>query len=129
MTLSRGTLLETLVSMATCGNVVLNATADAQDAEVAKSPFRYRGYYTIGTRFPTAGLAVWKKIINAMHADNCNLLIHWIPGCFRSVKFPETWACNTEHENIKHDFTKDFIDYAHARKCRMGLIVGRQFKV
>lgn len=28
-------------------------------ADKPKPVFRHRGYYTIGTRLPTAGLAVW----------------------------------------------------------------------
>jgi hypothetical protein len=82
-------------------------------------PFRHRGYYTIGTRYPTAGLAVWKHALDCMHADGCNLLIHWAAGGFKSKKFPETWAHNKDHENVKADFTREMIDYAHGRGIRV----------
>ena len=48
-----------------------------------------------------------------MHADGCNVLIHWIAGGFKSKKFPETWTHNKDHENVKADFTAAMIDYAH----------------
>lgn len=87
----------------------------AEAAEPGPSPFRYRGYYTIGTRHPTAGLDEWKSILDAMHDDGCNLLIHWMAGGFRSRKFPETWRHNVDHANVQSDFTRELIDYAHQR--------------
>lgn len=107
----RNFLSASLASMA-----VLPAVA-AQPAEDVK--LRHRGYYTIGTRYPTAGFAVWKQILDCMSEDGCNLLIHWIAGGFQSKKFPETWAHNKEHENIKADFTKAMIDYAHGKGIRV----------
>jgi hypothetical protein len=101
--------------------VIYGLAAELAHADGAKDKdvFRHRGYYTIGTRYPTAGLSVWKSILDCMHADGCNLLIHWLAGGYRSKKFPETWAHNAEHENIKADFTAPMIDYAH----RLGIRV------
>lgn len=91
----------------------------AEQEPVPQPVFRHRGYYTIGTRFPTAGLAIWKGILDGMQADGCNLLIHWIAGGFKSLKFPETWQYNKDHENIKSDFTREMIDYAHSKGIRV----------
>lgn len=82
-------------------------------------PFRHRGYYTIMTRYPTAGLAVWKHILDCMAADGCNLLVHWIGGGFRSRKYPHTWQHNADHENVKADFTQAMIDHAHSKGIKV----------
>jgi len=46
-------------------------------------------------------------------------LILWTAGGFRSHKFPITWQYNAEHENVRHDFVRDLIDYAHTKKIRI----------
>src|ERR1700722_13893749 len=64
--------------------VLATSTGAAEDG-----PFRFRGYYLLATRYPTAGLDVWKDIVDRMDTDGCNLLIYWVAGGFRSKKFPE----------------------------------------
>ncbi len=107
------------LAVATAGTAILPATLNASFE--TDTVFRERGYYTLGNRYPTAGLEVWKNIIDCMRADNCNLLIHWIAGAFKSKKYPDTWAYNADHENIKSDFTKEMIDYAHKQGIRVVL--------
>ncbi len=104
--------------MATTAVTVIGPALLAADPQT-KPTFRLRGYYTIATRYPTAGLAVWKNILDCMQKDGCNLLIHWVAGSFKSVKFPETWQYNREHENIQSDFTREMIDYAHMQGIRV----------
>ncbi len=124
---------EFLGAAATAGLMASGATAALSQPALAQTttipsappaePFRHRGYYTIMTRYPTAGLSIWKDIIDRMAEDRCNLIIHWIGGGFRSKKYPETWAHNVDHENIKNDFTREWIDYAHRQgiKVLLGL--------
>ena len=96
------------------------ASDPGSDAEPEEA-FKHRGYYTIMTRYPTAGLDVWKHIVDCMHEDGCNLLVYWLTGGFRSKKYPETWQHNQDHVNIREDFTKELIDYAHAKQIRVVL--------
>jgi len=93
--------------------------APGRAPEPKRGPFQHRGYYTIGTRYPTAGLAVWKRVLDAMRADGCNLLIHWFAGGFQSKKYPESWAHNADHENVKADFTRAMIDDAKSKGVRV----------
>jgi hypothetical protein len=81
----------------------------------ARSPFRLRGYYFTLTRMPTFGGQTWREIVDAIASDGGNTMILWMAGGFRSVKFPETWEHNREHQNIQQDFVRDLIDYAHSK--------------
>src|SRR5690348_15559702 len=80
------------------------------------SPFVHRGYYFTFSRMPTYGLDEWKQIIDCVHADDGNAVILWIGGGFRSKRFPETWKYNQDHANVKSDFVKSLIDYAHTKE-------------
>lgn len=86
------------------------AEAMSSDKEV----FSQRGYYIILSRMPNFGLSDWKAILNHMQEDQCNFLILWVGGGFRSRKFPITWQYNREHRNIENDFVRDLIDYGHS---------------
>lgn len=86
---------------------------------LSKPAFPLRGYYLTFMRMPTFGLEAWKQILDGIHADGGNLLILWVAGAFRSRLFPETWEYNRDHANIKHDFVRVLIDYAHARKIKV----------
>src|SRR5688500_19004083 len=79
------------------------------------SPFFHRGYYFTFSRMPTFGLEAWKQIIDCVHADAGNTVILWMGGGFRSRRFPETWAYNRDHANVKADFGKPLIEYAHSK--------------
>jgi hypothetical protein len=92
--------------------------AGAMDPSI-DGPFDLRGYYLTLTRTPTLGLEAWKRTIDCVRADGGNLIILWTAGGFRSKKFPDTWAHNADHENIKKDFVRDLIEYAHQNKIRV----------
>jgi hypothetical protein len=83
------------------------------------APFATRGYYLTFMRMPTFGLDAWKKTVDAFHDDGANTLILWMAGGFRSRKFPETWQYNRDHANIRHDFARKLIDYAHTKGIRV----------
>jgi hypothetical protein len=70
-------------------------------------------------RMPVMGLAEWKQAVDCFAEDDANVLILWTAGGFRSKKFPITWQYNSEHENIRHDFVRELIDYAHTKKIRV----------
>ena len=70
-------------------------------------------------RTPTYGLRQWKKILDAIQSDGGNLLILWMGGGFRSKRFPITWKFNQEHENVRHDFARHLIAYAHKKGIRV----------
>ena len=97
----------------TLGRTLLRA-AD-KPAEV----FAQRGYYMTFMRMPTYGLPQWKEMLDGIQADGGNLLILWMGGGFRSKKFPITWKFNEEHENIRRDFGRDLIAYAHTKGIRV----------
>jgi hypothetical protein len=79
-----------------------------------KEVFSPRGYYLILPRMPTFGLSEWRSILNHMREDQCNFLILWVAGGFRSRKFPITWQYNREHRNIEKDFVGELIDFGHS---------------
>src|SRR5690348_14535586 len=91
----------------------------AAGAQPRPSPLAYRGYYFTFPRMPTYGLDAWKQIIDRAQADGGNLAILWMAGGFRSKKFPETWDYNRDHANIKKDFVRDLIDYAHGKEVKV----------
>ena len=97
----------------------LAAVLLAPVAAAAHGPFAHRGYYLTLTRTPTFGLDAWKETIDAVRADGGNLVILWTAGGFRSKKFPDTWGHNADHANVRKDFVRDLIDYAHERKVRV----------
>ncbi len=82
-------------------------------------PFALRGYYITLMRMPVMGLAEWKQAVDCFAEDDANVLILWTAGGFRSSKFPITWQYNTEHANIRHDFVRELIDYAHTKNIRV----------
>lgn len=81
--------------------------------------FALRGYYLTFMRMPVMGLAEWNRAIDCFAEDNANTLVLWMPGGFASRRFPETWAYNQEHANIREDFGKALIDYAHTKGVRI----------
>ena len=86
---------------------------------VAAAPFALRGYYITLMRMPVMGLAEWKQAVDCFAEDDANTLILWTAGGFRSRKFPITWQYNVEHPNIRHDFVRELIDYAHTKNIRV----------
>src|SRR5881392_104517 len=87
----------------------------AQGAE----PFKFRGYYVTFMRMPVMGLPEWKEAIDCFAEDNINVLILWTAGGFRSKKFPITWQYNQDHANVRNDFARELIDYAHTKNIRV----------
>lgn len=82
-------------------------------------PFKLRGYYVTFMRMPVMGLPEWKQAIDCFAEDGANTLVLWMPGGFRSRKFPVTWQYNEEHANVRNDFARELIDYAHTKKIRV----------
>jgi hypothetical protein len=64
-------------------------------------------------------LAEWKQAVDCFAEDEFNTLVLWMPGGFRSRKFPLTWRYNDEHPNVRHDFVRELIDYAHTRRIHV----------
>ncbi len=81
--------------------------------------FRYTGYYITFMRMPTYGLEAWKEAVDCFQSDGANLLLLWTAGAFRSRQFPITWQYNEEHENVRHDFLRQLIDYAHTKQIKV----------
>jgi hypothetical protein len=98
--------------------LALAPTATAVEP-AAEGPFVCRGYYLTVTRTPTFGLDTWKRTIDCVRADGGNLVILWTAGGFKSRKFPATWSHNKDHENIKEDFVRDLINYAHGKGVKV----------
>lgn len=88
----------------------------------AEGPFARRGYYLTLTRTPTFGLDAWKRTIDAVRADGGNTVVLWVAGGFRSNLFPATWGHNADHANVRADFVRELIDYAH--KGRVKVLLG-----
>jgi hypothetical protein len=82
-------------------------------------PFARRGYYITFMRMPTYDLADWRRVVDGIHDDGGNTLLLWVAGAFRSRKYPVTWRYNAEHENVRKDFVRDLIDYAHTRGIKV----------
>jgi hypothetical protein len=87
--------------------------------EQPKSPFPVRGYYMTFMRMPLWGLPEWKDAVDCMREDEANTVILWMGGAFRSKKFPITWKYNEEHANVRADFARELIDYAHSKGIRV----------
>src|SRR6266540_3589049 len=85
----------------------------------AAEPFAYRGYYLTFMRMPVMGLPEWKQAIDCFAEDDVNTLILWTAGGFRSKKFPITWQYNQDHANVRNDFARELIDYAHTKNIRV----------
>ncbi len=81
--------------------------------------FTLRGYYLTFMRMPAMGLPEWKQAVDCFAKDDVNTLVLWTPGGFRSRKFPLTWRYNEEHPNVRQDFARELIDYAHAKHIRV----------
>jgi hypothetical protein len=106
-----------LTSILTALTVVLTAHPGVEADR--DSQFAQRGYYITFMRMPTYDLDDWKKIIDGIHNDGGNTLLFWVAGGFRSEKFPITWKYNAEHENIRRDFVRSLIDYAHSKNIKV----------
>lgn len=112
-------LLISLVIFTTC------SSPKNQYKEVHKDKQNHQemhGYYLIPGRIQGWDLQQWKEALDCFAADSINTIIFWIPGAFRSEKFPETWKYNTAHKNVEKDFYKELIDYSHA--LRIQVILG-----
>src|SRR5437868_1856286 len=99
--------------------LLLAFCASAYAAEPLKPPEQFRGYYITFMRMPLWGLPEWKEAFDCLEEDRVNTVILWTAGGFRSRTFPITWEYNREHKNIQHDFLRELIDYAHAKKIRV----------
>jgi hypothetical protein len=88
-------------------------------ARAVGEPFAIRGYYITLMRMPVMGLTEWKQAVDCFAEDDINTLILWTAGGFKSRKFPITWRYNAEHANIRHDFVRELIDYAHTKHIRV----------
>jgi hypothetical protein len=82
-------------------------------------PFAIRGYYITFMRMPVMGLPEWQRAVDCFADDDVNTLILWTAGGFRSKKFPITWEYNREHANVREDFLRELIDYAHTKNIRV----------
>jgi hypothetical protein len=89
---------------------------NAADPEPA---FELRGYYLTFMRMPAMGFAEWKAAVDCFAEDQVNLVVLWMPGAFRSRRFPLTWGYNADHPNVQTDFVRELIDYAHTRQIRV----------
>lgn len=85
----------------------------------SNAPFDLRGYYMTFMRMPAMALPQWKEMVDCLEEDGGNTLLLWTAGAFRSRKFPVTWKYNEEHQNIRHDFVRELIDYAHQKKIKV----------
>ena len=108
------------------GSAGLIAALPSLSSTATDSPqvFTDRGYYITFMRMPTYGLAQWKQIIDCIQQDGGNLLLLWMAGAFRSRKFPITWKFNQEHQNVRADFGRELIDYAHTRGIGVTSVMG-----
>ncbi len=103
--------------LAFAGLAALPAAASGGDPP--RPAFAHRGYYFTFTRMPTYGLGAWERIIDCVRADGGNTVVLWVAGGFRSRKFPETWEYNRDHENVKKDFCRELIEYAHGKGVKV----------
>jgi hypothetical protein len=78
-----------------------------------------RGYYLTFCRIPTVTFATWCSIMDSFAEDGLDHLVLWLGGAFRSRKYPITWQYNKNHENVRHDFVGQLIDYAHTRGIKI----------
>jgi hypothetical protein len=81
--------------------------------------FADRGYYLTFMRMPVMRLTEWKQALDCFAEDRANVVILWVAGGFRSKKYPITWRYNEDHENVRRDFGRELIDYAHSRGIRI----------
>src|SRR6188768_1346354 len=85
----------------------------------AAEPFAYRGYYLTFMRMPVMGFPEWKRAMDCFAEDEANVVVLWMGGGFRSKKFPITWEYNSEHANVREDFARELIDYAHSKGIKV----------
>jgi hypothetical protein len=102
-----------------CTLLVMLVVADTRSAEA--EVFDQRGYYMTFMRMPTFGLPAWKQMIDRIRDDGGNTVLLWTGGGFRSKKFPITWKWNEDHANVRADFVRELIDYAHTRGVKVVL--------
>jgi hypothetical protein len=105
--------------IATLFGTCLVALPLAADGAKPEGPLAQRGYYITFMRMPTYDLADWERIVDDIHDDGGNTLLLWVGGAFRSKKYPITWEYNQDHENVRHDFVRGLIDYAHGKGIRV----------
>jgi hypothetical protein len=98
--------------------LLASGICDSFGAENQQS-FALRGYYLTFMRMPVMGLPEWKAAVDCFAEDQANVLILWMAGGFRSSKYPITWKYNEEHANVRADFARELIDYAHTKKIRV----------
>jgi hypothetical protein len=99
--------------------LVIFMSFGAMSLIAAEPAFALRGYYITFMRMPAMGLAEWKQAVDCFAEDEVNTLVLWMPGGFRSRKFPLTWRYNEEHPNVRQDFVRELIDYAHTKRIRV----------
>lgn len=87
--------------------------------ETLPKAFPSTGYYMTFMRVQSMGLREWKQIVDCIREDGGNTLLLWMGGAFRSRKFPITWRYNQEHKNVRKDFVRALIDYAHRRGVKV----------
>ena len=85
----------------------------------AAETFEWRGYYLTFMRMPVMGLPEWKQSMDCFAEDGANVVVLWMGGGFRSKKFPITWKYNSEHANVREDFARELIDYAHSKGIKV----------
>ena len=88
-------------------------------AAATAPPRETRGYYLIPTRVQTWDLAQWKDAFDCFAEDGANTVVFWVAGGFRSKRYPETWQYNRDHLNVRQDFVRELIDYAHTKNIRV----------
>jgi hypothetical protein len=101
--------------------LLLLAAMTAKATATTNEPFAIRGYYTTFMRMPTFGLPEWKQMIDGMKEDGANFLVLWTAGGFRSKAFPITWRYNASHKNVRRDYARELIDYAHGQGIKVVL--------
>lgn len=70
-------------------------------------------YYLTFCRIPTLGLEAWKAAFRDFAHDEIDVVVLWLGGGFKSVKYPITWQYNADHRNVQENFVGELIDYAH----------------
>src|ERR1043166_947092 len=98
--------------------VLLSLVACSLHSRAAEA-FALRGYYLTFMRMPVMGLPEWKRAMDCFAEDGANVLILWTAGGYRSKRFPVTWQHNVEHANVRQDFVRELIEYAHSKTIRV----------
>lgn len=114
-------------ALAAMGSLAVAASATnpdpPSDHSTTEHHFRERGYYITFMRAPLFTFETWKGILDAVRQDGGNLVILWMGGAFPSRKFPITWQYNSAHENNRHNFAGELIDYGHCLGLKVLLCI------